>query len=248
MNDLSIRQRLKARGNGLEQRIKEDLRKRDRDSSERVDHSLIVQSLKKQRRAVDPQHDVSRSIIYRLKEDYKRQNEPVLDVSKIDNGYRVLVNDESIQNPFIISSGLVKTIRRYTKNCNSQEETARAIFDWMQQNIQYGDSKRKNGYKNSEEVINQGQGVCGEMAFLYITMARCCGLKSAYVSVEEDSRGKKVHHACAVVDVGYRDLFVDPAYHSYDVNHQKFKVLTDAEVLVRFNQWRVKGGSIWQTI
>ncbi len=203
-----------------------------------INSSQVIRKLKSQKRVVVPSRGISNSIIYKLKNDYKRQDEPVLDVSDIEESYNVLVNDESIQNPFIVSSGLVKVIRKHTKNYQGAEAKARAIYDWIERNIEYGTSRRKNGYKNSKETLNDREGICGEMAFVYITMARCCNLKSAYVSVDIDCEGKKVDHACAVVDVGYRDILVDPAYHTFDIGHRRYGILTDRQVLERFNQWR----------
>jgi hypothetical protein len=79
------------------------------------------------------------------------------------------------------------------------------------------------------------------MAFLYITMARCIGLKSAYVSVTRDCNGKKVWHGCAVVDAGHKKVLVDPAYHVFDVKHRKYEILDDSRVLEMFNAWRKQG-------
>jgi len=76
------------------------------------------------------------------------------------------------------------------------------------------------------------------MAFLYITMARSVNLRASYVSVTRDCHRKKVHHACAMVHTLSRDIMVDPAYHTFGIEHKEYKVLTDMDVLERFNQWR----------
>ena len=150
----------------------------------------------------------------------------------------VFVNDKSIQNPFVISKELVKIIKKETRYLSTSEDKAKAIFNWIERNIDYGERKKYYGYSNTEEVLRNREGVCGEMAFLYITMARSINLKSSYVSVSKDCYRERVQHACAIVDIGHRDVLVDPAYHAYDVKHEKFKILSDAEVISRFNQWR----------
>jgi len=221
-------------------------------------NSLILQSLKAQR-SPRPEFDVSRSIIYSLKQQFRPPynypafpaetaslaqelqqdaiREPLLDVSQIVPSYNVIVNDESLQNPFIISSSLVEIIREHTNNYQSQEDKAKAIYDWMEDNIEYGRDGRY-GYKNSKETLETKEGICGEMAFLYITMARCCSLRSSFVDVEVDFKGKRVEHGCAIVDAGYRDVLADPAYHQFDIQHRRFRVLSDREVLEMFNEWR----------
>jgi hypothetical protein len=159
-------------------------------------------------------------------------------VGEISRNYNLIVNDESIKNPFIISSDLVEVIKKHTGRHNGEGEKAKALYEWVESNIKYGNNKRTNGYKNSEEVIEQKEGVCGEMAFLYVTMARCCGLKSNYVSVKTDYKGKSVAHACASVNVDGKQILVDPAYHEYDIKHREFKILTDKEAVEKFTAWR----------
>jgi hypothetical protein len=220
---------------GIENQIKKELKK---SSVAHSSSSIIVDALKKQKNKRISYSNVNNSILYKLKEDYKKQQEPTVDVNDIHNSYNLLLNDESVQNPFIISSGLVKIIKKHTRKFQGKERKARAIYDWIEKNIEYGTKKRKHGYQNSKETLENKEGICGEMAFVYITMARCCSLRSACVSVSVDYKGKKVHHACAIVDVGNRDIYVDPAYHTFDIQHKKYEILTDIEVLQRFNQWR----------
>lgn len=83
------------------------------------------------------------------------------------------------------------------------------------------------------------EGVCGEMSFVYVTMARCAGLQSYYMHVDRDFRNKKVNHACAYVNVG-RDLFVDIAYKMYDIEHRRYKILNDQQIMKQYNNWRKK--------
>lgn len=227
---------------------------RARSMSERADlearsrHQSIVDIIRQAGRyrvnpaaIVNPQSDVYAHdlIITQLRDRHKKKcGDPSLDVSQINDEYQVFVNDGSITNPFVISKELVRMTKRYTQSCRTDEEKARAIFDWIEQNIQYGTSKRTNGYSNTQEVLRNREGVCGEMAFLFITKARAVSLRSAYASVAVDCFGESVHHGCAIVDVGDRDILVDPAYHTYDVKHKEFTVLSDREVIERFSQWR----------
>ncbi|MBT5023141.1 transglutaminase domain-containing protein [Candidatus Woesearchaeota archaeon] len=223
----------------IKNKLKQDLDKKNRRHNRKAKR-MSTNILSKLKTTIPPHREItnksSRRIIDALKEQYKQYNQAILDVGEIRDEYQLLVNDESVRNPFIVSSGLVDIIRNETKNLNSNEKKARRIYDWIEKNIEYGKGLKK--YSNSEEVINQRRGVCGEMAFVYVTMARCIGLKSSYVSVRRDYSGKKVHHACAVVRTERGNIFVDPAYHTYDVKHKDYEVLNDVEVLERFNQWR----------
>jgi transglutaminase-like putative cysteine protease len=161
------------------------------------------------------------------------------DISEVDPIYQVLLSDSTIQNPFIINSELIKIINKYTRDYSSREAKAKAIFYWIEENISYGDSHKQYGYRNTVEVLANKQGVCGEMVFLYITMSRSVNLRSNYVSVEIDCTGKRVNHACAVVETERGKVFVDPAYHTYDIQHKKVYICSDREVIERYNQWRL---------
>lgn len=160
-----------------------------------------------------------------------------LDLYNVRGDYQVLINDDSVENPFVISRNLAQTINKVASHIPDEEVRAKTIFDWMQKNISYGKSQ---GCRNSVEVLDNRKGVCGEQAYLYITMARSCNLNSSYVSVTKDCYGKDVHHACAVVETGKRDIYVDPAYYTWDVHHCSTKTLKDEEVIRNFSQWREK--------
>lgn len=124
-------------------------------------------------------------------------------------------------------------------NGNEAEEKARKIFDWMVENIPYGDTKRGMvGYRTSNEVLNTHEGVCGEHAILFCALGRIVGLRTQYVSVKVDYRGRDVYHACAGIWVGDRWLQADVAYKQFDIHHQEIEVLTDEYAVYRFKNWR----------
>ena len=158
----------------------------------------------------------------------------------VEENYNLIVTDDSVENPFLISSELVRTIKDYTKNAKNNLTKAKVIFDWVEQNIKYGEKKSVNGYRNSKEVLLLREGVCGEMAYLYITMARSLGLKSNYVSVFVDEHGENVNHGCASVFVG-RTILVDPAYHTFDIKHQSYEIINDRKATDMYQYWRYNG-------
>ena len=162
--------------------------------------------------------------------------------SALPDNYSVFVNDETVVNPFGISNRLVQIIQRETRGLATQESKARRIFDWMQSNIRYDEDFRNDrslrSYASSLETLRRGEGVCGEQAFLYISMARSVGITSSYVVVTRDYKHKSVNHACACVTVERGKIHVDPAYHRYDIKHCKERHLKDREVIDNFRQWR----------
>ncbi len=181
-------------------------------------------------------------LVREIKESYRSfygEPDDKLDVGGICGGYQLAVTEGCVSNPFIIDSELMKLIKKHTRGSRSDHEKAKAIFDWIEQNIQYGEGGRgMYRYKNSKEVLSTKEGICGEMAYLYITMARSCGLKSNYVSVKRDNRNKKVHHGCAAVDTERGRILADPAYHTFDIKHRRFSVISDKEATQMYNSWR----------
>ena len=99
--------------------------------------------------------------------------------------------------PYQLTPEMFERAEATTMDCKTDEEKAKVLFDWLESEIKYGSSKRGVGYRNSKEVFEQKEGVCGEMTYTYITIARSLGLKAGYVSVAVDAYGNKVHHGCA---------------------------------------------------
>ncbi len=163
----------------------------------------------------------------------------ILDQSK--GGYTYVITEDRDQ-PFQVNQQIVDAAQKIVAGKSFPEEKARAIFDWFEKNIAYGKSARKHhkkGYRHSAEVFTDKEGVCGEMAVLYVAMARAVGLESNYVSVDVDYKGENVCHACAAVKLVGKFILVDPAYHTFDILHRKFSILNDIQAIPHFKSMRV---------
>lgn len=157
--------------------------------------------------------------------------------------YEIALIDKcfDLKMPFVLNNGIVDVVERLVENRLDQRTSAKKIFNWMLSNISYGRRKLGNrGYRNSVEVFDDGEGVCGEMAMLYLVMIRAAGIRGSYAQVDVDRAGKSVNHACAMIDVegDYGGItFVDPAYQTYDIRHKGVRPLTDFEIFKTFNTW-----------
>ncbi len=156
--------------------------------------------------------------------------------------YDLVVVEKSAENPFQISSKLAKIAVTQASRKDSPKAKAKALFDWVHDNIQYGGNRPRGiGYRDSVETKVAGEGVCGEMAFLYVAMARVVGLTARFVIVDRDFRDKRVNHACAGVYIEDELILVDPAYHTFDIHHKKFKALGDLQAHAAFRSMRTRG-------
>lgn len=159
-------------------------------------------------------------------------------------GYAFVIT-EDVEHPFQLTPLIAETAKKITGGKNLPEEKARAIFEWFERDITYGRTKLKSGvgYRHASEVFADREGVCGEMAILYIVMARSCGIPANYTSVKKDFQGQDVHHACVAATLKGRQALIDPAYHAFDIKHKKFEVLDDRNAVPHFKSFRgYKGG------
>ncbi|HII15239.1 MAG TPA: transglutaminase domain-containing protein [Nanoarchaeota archaeon] len=134
--------------------------------------------------------------------------------------------------PFIFTPEITAIARRL--NVYSGFHTARNIFEWMLANISYIDDEK---FRDSAEVFEEKIGNCAEQAFLYITIARCAGLKAGFADVSIDSHGKPVRHACSCVELE-RNLLVDTAYETFGINHIAYRLLDDDELSGIYSYFR----------
>ncbi len=107
-------------------------------------------------------------------------------------------------------------------------ERAKALYDWMAQNVRY-DYDRWNAIQSGSderhilpphEVLEHGKGVCGDLACLYVTLGRRLGIPVHYAAVQHNNQP----HACAIVDLPERKLQVDPAFKMFDANHPHYRI------------------------
>jgi len=155
--------------------------------------------------------------------------------------YDLVVTERAADNPFQISEKLAKIAARQTTNRQSALAKAKALFAWVHSNVQYGGHRPRGiGYRDSIETKVAGEGVCGEMAFLYVAMARVVGLVASFVIVDRDFRGKRVNHACAGVRIAGKQILVDPAYHSFDIAHKEIRVMSDLQAHAAFRSMRTR--------
>ena len=167
------------------------------------------------------------NLVKKVKEYLRIADNYNIGLKDISQDYQISIIDKTLDLPYIIDAEMLFTIKSYVKRRskdNNKYNKAKTIYDWIEKNICYGESKRINGYRNSKEVNELKEGVCGEMAFLYVTFARSIGLKSNYVSVTIDRNNKNVCHACADVETEQGTILVDPSYHSFGINHKEYKI------------------------
>lgn len=140
---------------------------------------------------------------------------------------------EMVVNPVEDNPEMRRFARQLTQGAGSESAKAKAIFDGLTRRIQRGG---QSGTRTAQEVFalwsdpNESFN-CQEYAKLYLALAREVGVKTFYVHLGRDYRGKLVFHDCAIVFVGDKALLVDPAYRWFGVPHKEFVVLDDVQTI-----------------
>lgn len=162
--------------------------------------------------------------------------------SKISQGFvgQMCLMDSSMILPFVLTQEMIQIAQNVPSGTYLQK--ARSLYDILVSRVVYGTKKypRNVGYRNSREVLEQGEGICGEMTYLYVAMARYLGIRSHSVYVDIDYAGKKVHHACAGIVETSIPLLVDIAYKQFNAKHKRYRVLSDLETTQLYQNWRKK--------
>ena len=135
----------------------------------------------------------------------------------------------------LMARTLEQAVKEISKNMRwraSPYDQAKAVFTWMEQNIAYDASRWNLIHSGSDrryvlhplDVLSQGSGICGDLAVLYVALARKLGLHAQYAHVDRDHLGRTVNHACAVVTLEEKQFHVDPAYRQFDIRHQSITI------------------------
>lgn len=167
--------------------------------------------------------------------------------TELDPDYSLAIIDKSLLIPILYDKTVfnnveVKKLIKEASTYDSKLEKAKVIFNWMNESLSYDHNFKQNSgkYRTAVEVLRDKKGVCGELSFLYIVLARRSGLKSNYVHVDRDYKGENVNHACAAVNIDENIILVDPANCKFDVKHKGYDVLDDNQLFHRFSLMRFR--------
>ncbi|MCK5211970.1 transglutaminase domain-containing protein [Candidatus Parcubacteria bacterium] len=154
------------------------------------------------------------------------------------------ITDDPTQ-PFQITPQIAQKTDEICKQAQGETGIINALFNWFTKNIDYDKLKqanikkgKKTSYQHSEETFARQLGVCGEMAILFIVMARHAGIKANYASISVDCDGKKVRHACASVLISGQLQLIDPAYKSKNAQHRQCEIFSDSRAIEHFKLMR----------
>ncbi|NIK25211.1 hypothetical protein FHS17_004425 [Paenibacillus lupini] len=109
-----------------------------------------------------------------------------------------------------IPAGIEQAALQITKDKTTEEEKARALYDWLGSRIAYdwdkADNYVENGIwkeQNPQDTFDTRKGVCIDVARLYAVMARASGLEVKVVTgTGLDGRGGSGPHAWNEVQIG----------------------------------------------
>jgi translation initiation factor 2 beta subunit (eIF-2beta)/eIF-5 len=147
-------------------------------------------------------------------------------------------NSQAVDNLFYLNPLVKQEITAIYQNFkDDKKQLVLNLFNWLVNAIEYDENHRDDIYRNATETFISGKGLCGEMAILLIATFRYFNINASFVEVTVDDKNKPVAHACVSVIIDGKEQLIDPAYKSFEIKHQSYKVLTDDELLERFRYW-----------
>lgn len=157
--------------------------------------------------------------------------------------YKIVILEDHACDPYYLNMDQQEEIKKITSPEDSDLIKTRKIFNWMQKNISYEHSSLneqgefKNRYrlqKNAYSVMKTRNGVCIDLAILYVAIARYSGIKSVFVAIVDfDKYGNVIFHACAIYKTDKSEIQIDPAYQEYNINHKGYKIVSDFSVIFK---------------
>ena len=154
-------------------------------------------------------------------------------VEKIRRFYR--------KTPLEASHRLDALVSKIVERTPHPIDRSKKLFDWVVANVKYGQTKRGAvGYRTSLETFSSSEGVCGEMAILFVAMAGLAGVPSAYVSVKRDYRNVVVNHACASIlnPETNEPILIDLSYKTFGAKHREYTFLDHRQLEQHFVNFR----------
>ncbi|MCX6744630.1 MAG: transglutaminase-like domain-containing protein [Candidatus Parcubacteria bacterium] len=158
-----------------------------------------------------------------------------------DNYAYIITEDKD--EPFQANQAIVAAAQKIVAGEVFEADKARVLYDWFVKNIPFGTSgwkKHKKSMRNAVEIFEDKEGVCAEMTILYIVMARAVGLEANYARVEVINNGKVEKHACPVVKIKGKYIYVDPGFQQFDAPHKGYTIMSDQEAVPHFKSLRNK--------
>lgn len=171
-----------------------------------------------------------------------RFNNPGVDISDslvFEEPKRDSKLDQRLE-PCEITDDMLVEVRLITEGCTSEINKAHAIYQWMKQNIPYDNEARRRidneeyrKYRTAKETYNDGTGVCGEQAILYIALAKAVGLKARYVKIKKDN-----HAIAEVTTKSGHKLYIDTTRENgFGYEYKDQETLSDELLDTEFNGW-----------
>lgn len=132
-----------------------------------------------------------------------------------------------------------------TIDCKTNDQKARAIFEWMKKHINFGQLKLfKHPYpRTSLEILEDLEGLCDELTILFSSLALAAGLEVKWARLGRDRYGvKNDGHICSLYkgdDKNWHCVDATPYYapFGFKIDHKDFTAHSIEELENQFRTW-----------
>ncbi len=144
-----------------------------------------------------------------------------------------------IAMPFTPHEDFVKIVEMYRQKSSSIEDFLENLNRYVLDNVVYEMANPRTGkyMRTAAEVYTERKGICSEMAFLMISLARIAGLDARY-GVSRESRYANFEHGIAVVKSGNHEVAIEPCGRFSHLN-LGYLTVPDKSLEKKFEKWRL---------
>ncbi len=160
--------------------------------------------------------------------------------SEVKNDPQNTTEVDTVGDPFSLTKPMKAVFQNIRDKSTSDRDFAQSVFDWICTNIAYHHGHGKFFYRTAVQTFNDGRGLCGEQALLFLAFLKAGNITADFVEVTTDLDGKEVNHACVLVKYADGESHLaDTSYHVFVANHQHWEVWPTEKLIVQLSSWNL---------
>ncbi len=178
--------------------------------------------------------------IFKMKKERRHENGSQLvlrEVSIARQNYLGMITN-GIAMPFTPHEDFVKIVEMYRQKSSSIEDFLENLNRYVLDHVVYEMANPRTGkyMRTAAEVYTERKGICSEIAFLMISLARVAGLDARY-GVSRDSQYANFEHGIAVIKSGNHEVAIEPCGRFSHLN-LGYHTVSDRSIEKKFEKWR----------
>lgn len=148
-----------------------------------------------------------------------------------------------ISRPYRASREAGTAAREAVQGLDGPSGKASALFEWVKANFRWDryHSHTLFSERPAADVFRSRHGLSGELAYLFVGMAREVDLKASWCLVQREEGGHSAEHSCAAIPLGTgAAVLADPTRGEWDARYPNCRTLNEEEFIKELARLRVR--------